>query len=118
MVLMMYELTYRLKEAEVQIEEEWEEDRRPHRATRRSEWAQAVSDINLQLGVKCGLDGNVSALIVDGKPGRLNILTACEMEKVSEKECRTYLKNALFKAYERFDEISFESSTEISASLT
>lgn len=43
-----------------------------------------ISEINDTLGMECGLDGNISVVIVDGKVGAFDIVMACKQENVSD----------------------------------
>ncbi|MBQ7564167.1 MAG: hypothetical protein IJT16_09275 [Lachnospiraceae bacterium] len=54
-------------------------------------WNEWIAEINNSMGHECGLDGNLSAVISGGKPGKIHILAGCRLEKVTLKECRDFL---------------------------
>ncbi len=73
-----------------------------------------VADVNDKLGPECGLSGNISAQIVSGRPGNLEIVMACNCEKVSIKECEKWIRNHFAENY-LITKIWFENAKEISA---
>ncbi|MCR4897275.1 MAG: AAA family ATPase [Lachnospiraceae bacterium] len=72
-----------------------------------------ISDANELLGQNCGLDGNLSAQIVDGKPGVLDFILFCEQEKVTIGECEEWMKDLFTRNY-AISRVSVGNTVEIS----
>lgn len=70
--------------------------------------------INEQLGVECGLDGNISMVITGGEFGRLQLVVACKLEMVTLKECKIYICKILREVLEVLDDIKIVEEREIS----
>ncbi len=60
---------------------------------------EIISDANDKLGAECGLEGNLSAQIVAGRTGSLEIIMACNREMVSISECENWIKNHFTENY-------------------
>ncbi len=69
MVFYEFGISYTLNEEAVKKEKE----SRTRDFTVREDWERFVMGINDQLGIECGLDGNISLLIVDGREGYLSL---------------------------------------------
>jgi len=74
---------------------------------------EIISDANDKLGAECGLDGNLSAQIISGKGGSLEIVMVCNQDKVSVEECETWIKNHFNDNYS-INRVSVKDSKEIS----
>lgn len=73
-----------------------------------------ISEINDSLGKECGLDGNISVVIVDGKVGYFDIVMACRQEIVSDADGFNWIKNH-FKTNYSLKKVWFEKTREISS---
>ena len=52
---------------------------------------ELMSCANDNLGRECGLDGNMSAFIVGGRTGTIEMILTCNLEEVSITECEDWL---------------------------
>ena len=73
-----------------------------------------ISEINDTLGKECGLDGNISVVIVDGKVGAFDIVMACMQENVSDTEGMKWIR-AHFASNYSVKKVWFEKRREISS---
>lgn len=73
-----------------------------------------ISDINELFGKECGLDGNISVVIVDGKVGSFDIVMVCKQEKVSDIEGMKWIRNHFENNYS-IKKAWFENRKEISS---
>ena len=73
-----------------------------------------ISEINDTLGKECGLDGNISVVIVEGKVGSFDIVMACKQENVSDEEGMRWIKNHFASSYS-VKKVWFEKRREISS---
>ena len=75
---------------------------------------EIAADANDRLGAECGLEGHLSAQIVAGGQGTLEIVMVCDQEKVSLKECEDWLRDHFIDNYS-VSRVSVSNSKEISA---
>ena len=58
-----------------------------------------INDVNDDLGFCCGLDDNLSVAVVSGEYRRWDIVWACNLEKITLKDCEKWLKNHFLDNY-------------------
>ncbi len=75
---------------------------------------EMISEINDSLGQECGLDGNISVFVVDGKDGALDIIMTCKQENVSDMEGFHWIKEHFYDSYS-VNKVWFEERREISS---
>ena len=109
MVFYEFGISYTLNEEAVKKEKE----SRTRDFTEREDWERFVMGINDQLGIECGLDGNISLLIVDGREGYLSVVAGCKLENVSKKKCKDYIHDAIAASSQLFEDVSVTSEREI-----
>lgn len=109
MVFYEFGISYTLNEEAVKKEKE----SRTRDFTEREDWERFVMGINDQLGIECGLDGNISLLIVDGREGYLSVVAGCKLENVSVKKCKDYIHDTIAAASRLFEEVNVTSEREI-----
>ncbi|ORU00169.1 stage V sporulation protein K [Anaerovibrio sp. JC8] len=73
-----------------------------------------INDANDGLGVRCGLDDNLSVAAVNGEYGHWEMVFACNLEKVTLKDCEKWIKNHFLDNY-AVKNVAVENIREISA---
>ena len=73
-----------------------------------------INDVNDDLGFCCGLDDNLSVAVVSGEYGHWDIVWACNLEKITLKDCEKWLKNHFLDNY-AVKKVVVENIHEISA---
>ncbi len=109
--MVFYEFLYSYTRRE--IVEEAEENVSKARKNKRNEFADFVSDLNSQLGPECGLEGNISMLIVAVNENELTVLAGCSLENVSLKKCKDFVSKTLADSDKAIENVSFKSQKEI-----
>ncbi len=74
---------------------------------------EMLNDANDSLGKECGLDDNLSVVIVDGRIGRLDLVIACNLEKITYSDGQQWIKKHFSENF-AIRSICFEKCTEIS----
>ena len=60
---------------------------------------EIIADANDRLGPECGLEGNLSAQVVAGRTGTLEIIIVFNQEKLSVEECESWIQNHFMENY-------------------
>ena len=77
------------------------------------DWIEKIRDLNRDMGSRCGLDGHVSVYFYGAKEGNLDMLMACEIEKVSLEESLDFVRSYMDENY-YISDISISDVKEIS----
>lgn len=64
-----------------------------------SKIVKIINDVNDGLGVRCGLDGNLSVVVVNGEYERWEMVVVCQLEKVALKDCEKWIKDYFLENY-------------------
>lgn len=60
---------------------------------------ELMSCANDNFGKECGLDGNMSAFIVGGRTGTIEMILTCNLEEVSIKDCEDWLRKQFLENF-------------------
>ena len=75
---------------------------------------ELMSCANDSLGKECGLDGNMSAFIVGGRTGTIEMIMTCNLEEVTIRECENWLRKQFLECFS-IKKVSFVKRKEINA---